>query len=78
MLAPARVENFLDIAHFPFVHTDVLGAEPYTEVEPYKVEIREQDDEGLDHKVRFFQPVAARSAEGGITTDYEYRVPAPT
>ena len=72
--SPLRaVENFLDIAHFPFVHTDVLGAEPYTEVEPYKVEIREQDDEVWATKVRFFQPVAARSAEGGITTDYEYR-----
>lgn len=77
--SPLRaVENFLDIAHFPFVHTDVLGAEPYTEVEPYKVEIREQDDEVWATNVRFFQPVAARSAEGGITTDYEYRVPAPT
>ncbi len=26
------VENFLDMAHFPFVHTDILGAEPHTEV----------------------------------------------
>ncbi len=32
--SPLRaVENFLDIAHFPFVHTDILGAEPHTEVE---------------------------------------------
>ncbi len=31
--SPLRaVENFLDIAHFPFVHTDILGAEPHTEV----------------------------------------------
>jgi len=77
--SPLRaVENFLDIAHFPFVHTDVLGAEPYTEVEPYKVEIREQNDEVWATKVKFFQPLAAKSAAGGITTDYEYRVPAPT
>jgi len=77
--SPLRaVENFLDIAHFPFVHTDVLGAEPYTEVEPYKVEIRERNDEVWATKVKFFQPLAAKSAEGGITTDYEYRVPAPT
>ena len=77
--SPLRaVENFLDIAHFPFVHTDVLGAEPHTEVEPYKVEIRERNDEVWATRVKFFQPLAAKSAEGGITTDYEYRVPAPT
>ena len=77
--SPLRaVENFLDIAHFPFVHTDVLGAEPHTEVEPYKVEIRETDDEVWATKVKFFQPQAAKSAGGGITTDYVYRVPAPT
>ena len=40
--SPLRaVENFLDIAHFPFIHTDILGAEPHTEVDRYKVEIRE-------------------------------------
>lgn len=77
--SPLRaVENFLDIAHFPFVHTDVLGAEPHTEVNRYAVEIREDVDEVWATQVRFFQPQAAKSAEGGITTDYMYRVPAPT
>src|SRR5690606_41566931 len=33
------VENFLDMAHFPYVHTDILGAEPLTEVKPYTVKI---------------------------------------
>ncbi|MEM9320523.1 MAG: aromatic ring-hydroxylating dioxygenase subunit alpha [Pseudomonadota bacterium] len=77
--SPLRaVENFLDIAHFPFVHTDILGAEPHTEVERYHVEIREGIDEVWATKVRFFQPQAAKSAEGGIITEYMYRVPAPT
>lgn len=77
--SPLRaVENFLDIAHFPFVHTDILGAEPHTEVEKYEVEIREKEDEVWATKVKFFQPQAAKSADGGITTDYMYRVPAPT
>lgn len=77
--SPLRaVENFLDIAHFPYVHTDILGAEPHTEVERYKVEIREESDEVWATDVRFFQPQAAKSAEGGITTNYMYRVPAPT
>ena len=31
------VENFLDMGHFPFVHTDYLGIEPHTEVEPYRL-----------------------------------------
>lgn len=77
--SPLRaVENFLDIAHFPFVHTDILGAEPYTEVERYEVQIREDSDEVWATKVKFFQPQAAKSAAGGITTEYMYRVPAPT
>lgn len=77
--SPLRaVENFLDIAHFPFVHTDILGAEPHTEVQSYKVEIREDEDEVWATQVKFYQPQAAKSAQGGITTEYMYRVPAPT
>lgn len=77
--SPLRaVENFLDIAHFPFVHTDILGAEPHTEVQKYEVEIREKEDEVWATQVKFYQPQAAKSAAGGITTDYMYRVPAPT
>jgi phenylpropionate dioxygenase-like ring-hydroxylating dioxygenase large terminal subunit len=77
--SPLRaVENFLDIAHFPFVHTDILGAEPHTEVGRYDVAIRDEVDEVWATKVHFYQPQAAKSAEGGITTEYMYRVPAPT
>lgn len=77
--SPLRaVENFLDIAHFPFVHTDILGAEPHTEVKRYEVEIRDDVDEVWATKVEFYQPQAAKSAAGGITTEYMYRVPAPT
>lgn len=76
--SPLRaVENFLDIAHFPYVHTDVLGAEPHTEVYRYDVDIDEQKDEVIASNIRFYQPQAAKSAEGGITTEYVYRVPAP-
>jgi phenylpropionate dioxygenase-like ring-hydroxylating dioxygenase large terminal subunit len=77
--SPLRaVENFLDIAHFPFVHTDVLGAEPHTEVNRYDVQIREDSDEVWATKVHFYQPQAAKSADGGIVTEYMYRVLAPT
>ena len=77
--SPLRaVENFLDIAHFPFVHTDILGAEPHTEVARYEVNIHEDVEEIWATKVKFFQPQAAQSADGGIITDYMYRVAAPT
>ena len=76
--SPLRaVENFLDIAHFPFVHTDVLGAEPHTEVYKYNVTVDESKDEVIASNIRFYQPQAAKSAEGGIETEYIYRVPAP-
>ena len=76
--SPLRaVENFLDIAHFPFVHTDVLGAEPHTEVYKYDVNIDANSDEVLATNIRFYQPQAAKSAAGGIETEYIYRVPAP-
>ncbi len=71
------VENFLDMAHFPFVHTDILGAEPHTEVTHYTTEIRRDVDEVWATNCQFFQPQAALSAKGGITTDYRYRVATP-
>lgn len=77
--SPLRaVENFLDIAHFPFVHTGILGEEPNTEVHPYKVEIRESVDEVWATQIGFHQPQAAKSATEEIETQYQYRVPAPT
>ncbi len=72
------VENFLDIAHFPFIHTNILGVEPHTEVCPYKVEVSPDTDEILATQVKFYQPQAVRSAAGGIVAEYIYRVPAPT
>ena len=71
------VENFLDMAHFPFVHTDILGAEPHTEVQRYTVETRDDGKEIWATDCRFFQPQAALSAEGGIMTDYIYRIAGP-
>jgi phenylpropionate dioxygenase-like ring-hydroxylating dioxygenase large terminal subunit len=71
------VENFLDMAHFPFVHTDILGAEPHTEVLHYTTEIRRDVDEVWATNCQFFQPQAALSAAGGIMTQYMYRVANP-
>lgn len=71
------VENFLDMAHFPFVHTDILGAEDRPEVPRYKVELREEVDEVWATECLFWQPQAAAHAEGGQMTDYQYRVATP-
>ncbi|NQU71237.1 MAG: aromatic ring-hydroxylating dioxygenase subunit alpha [Rhodospirillales bacterium] len=76
--SPLRiVENFLDLAHFPYVHTDILGIEPQTDVADYKVEIRQPEDEIWATECRFFQPQAAKSASGGQISDYMYRVSSP-
>jgi phenylpropionate dioxygenase-like ring-hydroxylating dioxygenase large terminal subunit len=71
------IENFLDMAHFPFVHTDILGAEPHTEVRHYTTEIRRDIDEVWATNCQFFQPQAALSASGGMMAHYMYRVPSP-
>ncbi len=71
------VENFLDMAHCPLVHTDILGAEPHTEVLQYTTEIRRDVDEVWATNCQFFQPQAALSATGGIMTQYMYRVANP-
>jgi len=70
------VENFLDMAHFPFVHTGSLGAEPMTEVRPYRVTVTAEDELLIDN-CRFFQPVASPTATGGIDADYVYKVLRP-
>lgn len=75
--APRAIENFLDMGHFPYVHTDILGAEPHTEVKEYDVEVSVDRDEILATRCRFFQPMASTASQGGADVDYIYRVPHP-
>lgn len=75
--APRAVENFLDLGHFPFVHTGVLGVEPHTEVPEYEVEISAERDEILATGCRAFQPKAAASSASGADVEYTFRVPHP-
>ncbi|MET2828213.1 aromatic ring-hydroxylating dioxygenase subunit alpha [Mesorhizobium shangrilense] len=70
------VENFLDMGHFPFVHTGLLGDEPHTEVVPYKVEITDKD-EVLATECKFYQPLASPTAREGFVVDYIYKVIRP-
>jgi phenylpropionate dioxygenase-like ring-hydroxylating dioxygenase large terminal subunit len=71
------VENFLDMAHFPFVHADILGAEPHTEVPGYLSEIRRDIDEVWATNCTFFQPRIAATESEGAFVQLTYRVPTP-
>ncbi|RQO36415.1 (2Fe-2S)-binding protein [Herminiimonas sp. KBW02] len=71
------IENFLDMGHFPFVHTDILGKEPHTEVKDYKVETDAETQELWATECRFWQPRAAASATDGLDVEYTYRVMQP-
>jgi phenylpropionate dioxygenase-like ring-hydroxylating dioxygenase large terminal subunit len=71
------VENFLDMAHFPFVHTDILGSEPHTEVPHYLSEIRRDVDEVWATNCTFFQPRIAATESEGAFVQLTYRVPTP-
>jgi phenylpropionate dioxygenase-like ring-hydroxylating dioxygenase large terminal subunit len=73
--AGRAIENFLDMGHFPFVHTGILGEEPHTEVKEYDVELSETRDEILATRCRFYQPKAALASDGGADVDYVFRVP---
>ncbi len=76
--SPGRIiENFLDMSHFPFVHPGVLGAEPLTEVEPYKMHVNEETGELWATDCGFNQPQAMASSDGSADVEYLYRVPQP-
>ena len=73
--AGRAIENFLDMGHFPFVHTGILGEEPHTEVKEYDVKICDKNDEILATKCQFYQPQAAVASNKGAEVDYMFRVP---
>lgn len=72
--APRVVENFLDMAHFPFVHTGILGDASHAEVQDYEVI---SIDDGLEaRQCRFWQPAGLPGQEG-VDIYYVYRVKRP-
>lgn len=70
------VENFLDMAHFPFVHAHILGSEEATEVRSYDVELDEHQ-ELWARGCKFVQPMASAASEAAADVDYVYRVVNP-
>jgi phenylpropionate dioxygenase-like ring-hydroxylating dioxygenase large terminal subunit len=77
---PRIVENFLDMAHFPFVHAGILGEEPRDEVRDYQVDRFDAGDGGEGVRATgcfFWQPQTNSLAHGGCDVEYTYRVVRP-
>jgi phenylpropionate dioxygenase-like ring-hydroxylating dioxygenase large terminal subunit len=71
---PRIVENFLDIAHFPFIHEGVLGDREYPEIEDYEAQI---GPEGvISRGVRVYQPDPYGTGVGDVVA-YTYRALRP-
>jgi phenylpropionate dioxygenase-like ring-hydroxylating dioxygenase large terminal subunit len=69
------VENFLDLAHFPYVHTGYLGSEAFTEVFPYNVRV--ENGELWVTDCRFEQPKSSAVTDAALDTQYVFRVLRP-
>ena len=74
--APRAVENFLDTAHFAFVHEGWLGDSAHPEVPAYEVD-HTPDGRPLIHRYRAWQPRASASAQDGTWVEYRYEVLSP-
>ena len=72
---PRIIENFLDQAHFPFVHAGYLGQVPHTEVGRYRVEAADGELRLTD--CVFWQPRPGPAAADGGPVRYEYSVSHP-
>lgn len=72
---PRAVENFLDVAHFPFVHDTYLGEWPHTEVRDYEVTVSEHGVLATD--VVAWQPRPGPTATEGGDVAYVYSVTHP-
>ena len=71
---PRAVENFLDVAHLPFVHEGILGERAHAEIQDYDVQ---QTEEGIvAHDVRIWQPDPDGTGVGK-DVNYTYKVPRP-
>jgi phenylpropionate dioxygenase-like ring-hydroxylating dioxygenase large terminal subunit len=77
---PRIVENFLDMAHFPFVHEGILGDVNRTEVRDCEIVPFDdgQGGQGVQAVHCFFwQPQTNTLAQGGSEVEYAYRVVRP-
>ena len=73
--APRIVENFLDMAHFGFVHEGWLGDRGHTAVADYRVDTTPTGF--LATGCKAWQPQSSVHAQGGADVDYTSEVIAP-
>lgn len=73
--APRIVENFLDMAHFGFVHEGWLGDRAHVALDDYRVEATATGL--LATGCTAWQPRSSVHAEGGAQVEYTYEVSAP-
>jgi phenylpropionate dioxygenase-like ring-hydroxylating dioxygenase large terminal subunit len=77
---PRIVENFLDMAHFPFVHAGILGEQPKNAVCDYNVGPFDDGAGGtgiIATDCFAWQPRPNSRAHGGANVEYTYRVVRP-
>lgn len=72
--APRAVENFLDVAHFPFVHEGLLGDRDHTAIEDF--EVASVKDGILASNVKVWQPDPDGTGVGKYVT-YTYGTRRP-
>jgi phenylpropionate dioxygenase-like ring-hydroxylating dioxygenase large terminal subunit len=73
--APRIIENFLDMAHFGFVHEGILGSRDHTAMEAHRVDATPTGFIATECKA--WQPQSSLHATGGAMVDYTYEVNAP-
>jgi phenylpropionate dioxygenase-like ring-hydroxylating dioxygenase large terminal subunit len=73
--APRIIENFLDMAHFGFVHEGWLGNREHAAIAPYEVHATPHGVRATG--CRAWQPRSSIHAESGAEVEYTYEVTAP-
>jgi phenylpropionate dioxygenase-like ring-hydroxylating dioxygenase large terminal subunit len=73
--APRIVENFLDMAHFGYVHDQWLGERGRPEIPDYTVQTTA--DGFIATQCLAWQPRSSINAQGGAMVEYIYEVNAP-
>jgi phenylpropionate dioxygenase-like ring-hydroxylating dioxygenase large terminal subunit len=73
--APRIVENFLDLAHFGFVHEGLLGDRGHTTLDAYRIETTPQGF--VAHGCTAWQPQSNRLSTQGSQVEYRYELTGP-
>ncbi|MBL8351646.1 MAG: aromatic ring-hydroxylating dioxygenase subunit alpha [Burkholderiaceae bacterium] len=73
--APRIVENFLDMAHFGFVHEGWLGDRDHTALADYRIATTPTGF--VASGCQAWQPKSSVHAQGGADVEYSYEVNAP-